>query len=270
MGVLAPLALTVGSRSDVGRVRDLNEDTVLARGPVFAVADGMGGHAAGEIASALAIEHLATLAGRKDVTTDDLLDVLDGANAAIVMRSRTDPDSAGMGTTVTGLCLGTVGGSPHWYVFNVGDSRVYRIEHGAAIRLTVDHSEVEELMAAGRISPAQAVTHPLRNVVTRSLGTDPSPAADLWVLPAEPGDVFVVCSDGLTNEVSEADIAAVVTAADDAQQAADTLVARAVDAGGRDNVSVIVIAATTTSVSAGPPPAEVTAPRLRLEDVSDD
>ena len=260
MGVLTPIGVTVGSSSDVGCVRELNEDMVLAERPIFAVADGMGGHAAGEVASALAVEQLGALVGRSDVTTDELLTALEQANAAIVAGARSDPGAAGMGTTVAGLCLGSVGGSPHWYVFNVGDSRVYRIEKGAAIQLTVDHSEVGELVAAGRISPAEAVMHPLRNVVTRSLGTDPGPAVDLWVLPAEAGDVFVVCSDGLTNEVDDHDIAVTVEQAATAQAATDTLVSLARDAGGRDNVSVIVVAASETARPPGPA-ADITAPR---------
>lgn len=252
----------VGSATDVGCLRELNEDSVLARPDVFVVADGMGGHAAGEVASALALDALVPLVGREDLRPDDVLAALAAGNDAILRRASEQAEIAGMGTTVTGICLGAVGGSQHWFVFNVGDSRVYRYANGALVQVTVDHSEVEELVAAGRITSEQARRHPRRNVVTRSLGSDPAPTPDIWVLPAVPGERFLICSDGLTSEVLEPDIAGVLGRGQAPQDVADTLVAMALAAGGHDNVSVIVVdlPAPTDAVLV-----EVaTAPRARL------
>jgi len=231
----------VGSATDVGCVRQLNEDAVLTAPGLFIVADGMGGHAAGEVASALALEQLRVLVGRDDVRPEDLAAAVDQANTTILGVAAEHEEAAGMGTTVTGLCLGKVGGSPHWFVFNVGDSRVYRFSDSELVQVTVDHSEVEELVAAGLISAADARHHPRRNVVTRSLGSDPAPTPDIWVLPATPGESFIVCSDGLTSEVDDDQIAAELSRGAPAQETADALVAMANDAGGHDNISVIVV-----------------------------
>ena len=147
-----------------------------------------------------------------------------------------------MGTTATGLAVVTAGGSDHWAVFNVGDSRVYRFIGGDLALVTVDHSEVREMVDAGLITEAEAARHPLRNVVTRSLGTESMPTPDVWVFPPHPGERFVICSDGLSNELSRDQIREIVAAVDDPQAAAEALVQAAVEAGGRDNVTVIVVA----------------------------
>jgi len=230
-----------GARTDVGGHRDLNEDAVLATSPIFMVADGMGGHAAGEVASALAVEQMGTLAGHADLRPDDVLRAVHAANDSIMARESEQVETAGMGTTVSGVCLGTVGGSPHWFVFNVGDSRVYELVDGILRQLTVDHSEVAELISAGRITAAEARNHPLRNVVTRSLGSEPPPVPDMWVLPVVEGQRLLVCSDGLPLEVSDEQILTLLRDAATPQQAADALVNTAVAAGGRDNVSVVVV-----------------------------
>jgi protein phosphatase len=148
-----------------------------------------------------------------------------------------------MGTTVTGIALVDHFGSPHWLVFNVGDSRVYRLDDGGVRLLTHDHSEVQELVDAGRLTDAQARVHPLRNIVTRSLGTDPAPEMDVWLFPPNPGDSFLLCSDGLTNELDDAGILDLWRnrRSASAATAADSLVEAAVDAGGRDNVTVVVV-----------------------------
>jgi serine/threonine protein phosphatase PrpC len=255
----------VGSATAVGRVRELNEDAILTLPGLFVVADGMGGHAAGEVASALALEQLASLTSQADLKQEDLAAAVGRANKVILAMARARQETVGMGTTVTGVCLGTVGGSPHWFVFNVGDSRVYRFANGTLVQVTVDHSEVEELVSLGRISAADARTHPRRNVVTRSLGSDPAPIPDIWVIPAIPGDCFLICSDGLTTEVEDHDIAAELAREAPAQVSADALVAAAVAAGGRDNVSVIVVRVT------GGPAQDIdisTAPRRTLADRS--
>ena len=254
--------VSFGTCTNAGARRELNEDAVLAASPVFAVADGMGGHAAGEVASALAIERMSVLAGRDGLRPDDVLHALDEANTAILTHERTATETTGMGTTISGVCLGTVAGSPHWVVFNIGDSRVYRFAHGELSQLTVDHSEVAELLAAGRITQAEALTHPMRNVVTRSLGSTPPPVADIWVLPVQPGERFLICSDGLPLELSEQMIAAQLATTMAAQSIAEALVAGAVSAGGRDNVSAVVV--DVSSPDGIEEPDEVTAPRKRL------
>jgi protein phosphatase len=224
-----------------GGVRRTNEDAVLVSPPVFAVADGMGGHAAGEVASALALEPLAALARMPDPKPEMVLNAIEAANEAILARGDERPQQRGMGTTLTGLCLGAMGGTPHWYVFNVGDSRVYRFAGNRLSQVTVDHSEVAELVAAGRIDAEQARLYPRRNVLTRSLGSDPAPTADMWVLPADPDETFLLCSDGLTLEVDDAHIGDVLARNMSPADTADALVSMALAAGGRDNVSVVVV-----------------------------
>ncbi|HEY1489174.1 MAG TPA: protein phosphatase 2C domain-containing protein, partial [Micromonosporaceae bacterium] len=221
-----------GAATDVGAVRDHNEDALLTDPPLFAVADGMGGHAAGEVASALALEQLGALRGRADLTDADVRAAIAAANEAILSWSADHPETAGMGTTVTGACLGGVDGAPQGFVFNVGDSRVYQFRDGVLTRVTTDHSEVQELLDAGQLTPDQAEHYIRRNVVTRSLGSQPAPAPDIFPVPTAEGTAFVICSDGLTNEVDEGDIAGVLGQVHDPQQAADTLVQRAVAAGG--------------------------------------
>ncbi len=241
-----------GAASDVGRVREINEDSYLAQAPLFVVADGMGGHAAGEVASATAVAEFAALAARGSLRPEDVIGAVDAANRAIVAGGEANLGQAGMGTTVTGLAVVEVEGQPHWALFNVGDSRVYRYLHGELRQLSIDHSEVNELVAAGRITPEQARVHPARNVVTRSLGTDPGPVADLWVFPPVAGERFVVASDGLNRELEDSRIADLLADEVDPQQAADRLVAEAVAAGGRDNVTVVVVDFEGGSDSTGP------------------
>lgn len=235
--------LEMGSASHVGAVRALNEDSCLAGAHVAVVADGMGGHARGDVASRLAIDAFRPLAERTDLAPDDVRRAMSAANAALLDDARAHPERDGMGTTVTGIALVDHFGSPHWLVFNVGDSRVYRLDDRGVRLLTHDHSEVQELVDAGRLTDAQARVHPLRNIVTRSLGTDPAPEMDSWLFPPHPGDTFLLCSDGLTNELDDdgiLDLWRNRTSASPAT-AADTLVEAAVSAGGRDNVTVVVV-----------------------------
>lgn len=258
------LNLQFGTASHSGLVRDHNEDSALASGGIAAVADGMGGHAAGEVASQLAVERIGRLAWDPSaLKPEDLIAAIDDANQAILDAASTDPDQVGMGTTISGIAAVRVGGSDHWMVFNVGDSRVYRLNDGILTRVSVDHSEVQELITAGKLTVEEAKQYPRRNVVTRSLGTDPAPQADVWVFPPTPGERFMVCSDGLPLEVDEETIAAVLSDQPDAQVAADTLVRDAVRAGGRDNVTVIVV---DLLVSEAKDAASIdTAPRIRVD-----
>jgi protein phosphatase len=235
------LTLRWGSATDVGRVRTLNEDSMLAVPGLFVVADGMGGHAAGEVASQLAVAEFARLAEQAPVRAEDVTEAVRLANEHILIAGAERGDRHGMGTTLTGV--GVVGSErgEELAVFNVGDSRVYQLTAGQLHQLTVDHSAVQELVDAGRLTARAARTHPRRNVVTRSLGTDPGPAPDVWLMQPVTGDRFLVCSDGLTGELEDADIAALLAGNPDPQAAADQLVHQAVAAGGHDNVTAVVL-----------------------------
>lgn len=220
--------IRAGAASDVGKVRRRNEDSVLVGDVVFAVADGMGGHAAGDVASDIAVAALRRLDA---VAGPGPLDVRDGiveANADILAAAAADPALGGMGTTAAGLCLGRVDGDECWIVFNVGDSRVYRFAGGELRQLTVDH-----------VAPESVTLR--RGVITRALGTEPGPRPDLWVRTAEPGERYLVCSDGLPLELTDPEIADVLQSCADPERAAEELVRRAVLAGGRDNVTVVVV-----------------------------
>ncbi len=236
------LTLRWGTATDVGRVRTLNEDSLLAGPTLFVVADGMGGHAAGEVASQLAVEEFARLAERPAVGADDLAETVRQANERILSAGAERSDRHGMGTTLTGIgVVGSAEAEQQLAVFNVGDSRVYRFSDGRLDQLTVDHSAVQELIDAGRLSPQDARSHPRRNVVTRSLGSQPSPDPDVWLVPPGAGDRYLVCSDGLTGELEDPAIAEVLGASPDPQAAADELVRHALAAGGNDNVTVVVL-----------------------------
>ncbi|MGH3154148.1 MAG: PP2C family protein-serine/threonine phosphatase [Streptosporangiaceae bacterium] len=225
-----------GADSAIGQVRLVNEDSYLALPPLYAVADGMGGHQAGDLASALAVGALAARARVSPLSVEAVLAALDEANQAIIRNGEADS----MGTTITGLAsLETAGGS-HLMVFNVGDSRVYRMAGGRLDQVTVDHSEVQELVLAGTLTRDQARTHPRRNIVTRALGSASALCPDHWLLPAIAGDRYLLCSDGLFNELPDDQILALLSVGDP-QQAAATLVAAADAAGGHDNITVVVV-----------------------------
>ena len=266
---LPGLLLRVGAATDTGRVRDHNEDSALAEGGIFLVADGMGGHAAGEVASGIVVATMRELVGRAELTSDDVTRQLVRANEGILGAVRSHPEQKGMGTTAAGLALVTAGGADHWAIFNVGDSRVYRSIDGTLTQVTIDHSEVQELTDAGVITAAEARVHPARNVVTRSLGTDYAYQPDMWVLPPYAGERFVICSDGLTNEVDDDGMREILQANPDPQAASEELVRAAVEAGGRDNVTVVVVnldGGGGDDLSETSPRAEATAPRGRRGD----
>ncbi|MFC7482845.1 PP2C family protein-serine/threonine phosphatase [Luedemannella flava] len=231
----------MGAATDVGRVRHNNEDSLVAEPPVFAVADGMGGRARGDEASRLAAEAFARLAGDDGPTTEAVLDAVTRANDAILAASRTAGSGNGMGTTLVGLVLVEETGGQRWCAVNIGDSRLYRWAGGQLEQLTVDHSEIQELVDAGIVGEAQRSVHPRRNVVTRALGTLPAPVADCWLLHPVPGERFVLCSDGLTGHLDDAEIGEFLAGEATPDGAANRLVAAAVEAGGRDNVTVVVV-----------------------------
>jgi len=226
-----------GVATSVGRVRRVNEDSYLVLPPLYAVADGMGGHEAGEVASRLAVAELAkcVVAGRP-LDTESVLGALDDANRVIVER----PQEGRMGTTVTGLAGVETASGPRMLVFNVGDSRVYRLSGGRLDQVSVDHSEVQELVRAGALTPEQARVHPRRNVVTRALGRDVIVRPDHWLLPATAGDRYLLCSDGLFGELSDGKLAELLVVGDP-QRVATVLVAAANAAGGRDNITAVVV-----------------------------
>jgi protein phosphatase len=241
------IAVNFGAATSAGRVRELNEDDFVAEPPVFAVADGMGGHAAGEVASGIAVGKLRDLACHRSLQPADVAAALTDANEQVLFKSGLDNERAGMGTTAAGLVAVDAGGVDHWLVFNVGDSRVYRFAGGSLLQLTTDHSEVQELVSAGQITAQQARTHPRRNIVTRALGSTPGPTADQWLLPPSLGERFLLCSDGLSGELTDDEIADQLRGGAPAQDVADALVSLAVAAGGRDNVTVVVVDVTGTT-----------------------
>lgn len=237
------MRIELGAATHVGMVRQVNEDSVLAEHHLAVIADGMGGHARGDLASRRAVEQFKPLLAEDHLAPTQIERAVETANQRILEEIAHAPELAGMGTTLAGVALVEYAGTPHWLVFNIGDSRVYRINRGGVEQLTVDHSEVAELIAAGQITRQEARTHPARHVITRSLGTDPAPVPDIWIFPTSAdGDTFVACTDGLTNEVGEYEIAAIVHAAHSPRDAAANLVDAAVTAGGRDNVTAAVIA----------------------------
>ncbi|GIG27532.1 PP2C family protein-serine/threonine phosphatase [Cellulomonas marina] len=225
-----------GSATDRGAVREVNEDALLAHPPVFLVADGMGGHDAGDVASRIAVEEFADLAGR-GATPDDVHACF--LRAAHRIRTEFTGGRQG-GTTVAGVVLTHDGGRPLWLVLNVGDSRVYRVTADGLVQVSVDHSVVGELVAAGGLDAAGARTHPDRHVLTRVLGSTEVVEPDYWLLPAAEGDRLLVCSDGLTRELHDEDVAALL-AHPDPQAAAAALVDAAVGRGARDNVTTVVV-----------------------------
>ena len=242
--VIAGATLGWGVASDVGAVRETNQDSYCVEAPVFVVADGMGGQSAGDAASREAVAAMMVLAGRVPITGDMLRTALADARDRIgkIAVDHGRPP----GTTLTGVIVTEENGSPYWMVVNIGDSRTYRLDGHGFGQITKDHSAVQELIDSGEIDAASANFHPIRNIVTRALLADVSYPADLWELPIVCGDRILVCSDGLTREVSDAEIADLLTNVRDPQQAADQLVRRAVEAGGHDNITVIVLDAVAT------------------------
>ena len=235
------VAADVGYQTSVGRVRDHNEDSLkIARDlALFAVADGMGGHLAGERASALAVEILheevAALSGELDGTL--LHDAVAAANNAIFQESVEKAERRGMGTTLTALCLvGT-----HYWIGHVGDSRAWLIREGTGLQITQDHSVVWEQMKAGLITAEQAERHPMRNVLTRSIGNLPEVEIDILTGDSLAGDIWVLGTDGMTRVLDQHRITDIVAASDSAQAAADEMVRIAVAEDGSDNVSVVVV-----------------------------
>jgi protein phosphatase len=225
--------------TDVGRVRTINEDRYLATDTLFAVADGLGGHQAGEVASRTAVE---TLRQEFDgVTVDGLIDAALAANHAVWELAQQNDDLQGMATTLTAVALVTEDGEQRLALINVGDSRAYLFQRDELMQLTEDHSLVEQLVREGRLTSAEAQVHPQRSIITRALGLDPDVDIDSWQLIPYTGDRLLLCSDGLTNEVTDDDIAATLRRVPDPEKAAKDLVDQARAHGGNDNITVVVV-----------------------------
>jgi len=235
------MGLQVAAATDTGRVRKHNEDSYVVGERLWAVADGMGGQAAGATASRIAAQCLASYDKTGDIDQGQISSLVGEINSKILAYSARHPKTAGMGTTLAGMALTKLGGQDHWLIFNVGDSRVYRLNGGILRQETTDHSEVQELVNQGKIRPSDARTHPNRNILTRCLGTPCPPLVGMRVVPCQPGDRMLICSDGLTSEVDDGKISVVLRTAVDPREAVDELIEAALENGGRDNVSIIVV-----------------------------
>ena len=228
-----------GSVSDLGRVRAVNQDAALVADDLFVVADGMGGHRGGEVASEIAV----TVMGSEVVepTVDALVAAVISANRKINNRSRDEAELSGMGTTVTAMALISDDEGERLGVVNVGDSRTYVVDQDELIQLTDDHSLVGEMLRSGQLTKEEALDHPQRNILTRALGVDSEVEVDWFEIQIRAGDRFLLCTDGLFNEVSEDQIASVLRRLADPDEAAQELVRLAVEHGGRDNITVVIV-----------------------------
>jgi serine/threonine protein phosphatase PrpC len=233
------VSLAWAALSDTGYRRAANEDSLLARSPLFVVADGMGGHTAGDFASAAVVTRLAEKVSEHFVGREAINQALHAAVDDIARGVGTT--DLGTGTTVTGIALTLVDGVAHWLVLNIGDSRVYQLIDGVLDQLTIDHSIVQELIDSGAITPAEAEVHPHSNVITRAVGFNEEPIPDYWLIPIVEGARLLVCSDGLTKELTEHGIRHFLTDGTSALAAAKLLMEAALGNGGRDNVTVIVV-----------------------------
>lgn len=240
-------------RTDTGRQRQANEDAMLARSPLFVVADGMGGAQAGEVASQTAVR--AFEEGLPEGVLEEVLtDRIQVANRVIHDQAHSDPDLAGMGTTITAALVDTPG--ERVVIGHVGDSRAYRIRDGIIQRLTRDHSLVEEMRRRGQITAAEAEDHPQRSIITRALGPEANVDVDIQSVPAEPGDLFLLCSDGLTSMLDDDSIKQVIVSADSLDGAIRHLIEAANAAGGRDNITAVLFQVEDPSAplpKSGPP-----------------
>lgn len=226
---------TFGSRTDIGCLRDHNEDSLIVTPPLFAVADGMGGHAAGEVASEIAVNVLAELAPAHP-DPEALGRAVEEANRAIIRAAHEGRGREGMGTTMTAAMLE----GERLIIAQVGDSRAYLLHQGKLQQLTRDHSLMADMIEAGQLTPEEARTHPNRSVITRALGSDPNTQPDLYEINVETGDRLLICSDGLSGMVPDADIESTLARIRDPQRCASQLVNEAIANGGHDNVTVIV------------------------------
>ncbi len=239
------LTLAIGAATDTGNLRGQNEDAHIAEQNLFAVADGMGGHNAGEVASAMAIEHLRGIALGGVSSAEAFAQVVRNLNGAIYTSATSTTDQRGMGTTLTAAALlaptENVDQPSQIVIANVGDSRTYLLRSGELRQISVDHSYVQELVTEGLLTVDEARTHPRRNIVTRALGIDEQVSVDTWTIPMFDGDRFMLCSDGLVDEVPLDEITELMREHSAPQLIAERLVTAAKRHGGRDNITVIVV-----------------------------
>lgn len=225
--------------TETGRRRDTNQDSFLAEFPLFVVADGMGGHAGGELASQCAVARLRELIEAGEVTPGSIERALQRATEDIAAHPETTDE--GTGTTVTGVFVTEADDEPGWTSLNIGDSRVYLLRDDALAQVTTDHSVVAELVASGRLSPEEAESHPYSNVITRAVGASETTVPDYVALGLRSGDRFVICSDGLTKELTDYGILHFLDAHPDPAGAVRAMMKAALDNGGRDNITIIVL-----------------------------
>ena len=278
----------IAAKTDVGRVRQGNEDSYLVEEPIFAVADGMGGHIAGDIASATAVEVIMdNIHDQKPSGTQQLAEIVRRANSAIWEKARNDSNLRGMGTTCTLLLLD----GDELHIAHVGDSRAYLYRAGELSQLTEDHTLVSRMVREGRLQPEEAERHPQRSIITRALGVDADVEVDELSMGIEEGDRYLICSDGLTSMIDTESVRDVLENLADPNDAVENLVQRANEAGGEDNITVVLVdivaddavvpAATgapvtdhrpspreTTEPDAAPAPPAVVTGVHRLEDIS--
>jgi PPM family protein phosphatase len=248
------IRIRVGACTDVGRVREGNEDAYMVRDPLFAVADGMGGHQGGEVASNLALERLE----RASDGDSDLADVVREANRAVFEQAAQDPGLAGMGTTLTAVRVQ----DERLHLAHVGDSRMYLLRNGSLERITRDHTVVEQLVDQGRMSAEDAKIHPQRSILTRALGVDEDIQVDEADVDVRPGDRVLLCSDGLTGMVDEDRILSILTAIPDPRAACAALIEAANQAGGQDNITAVVLDVLDESASQDATAAALGAPSV--------
>lgn len=233
------ITLTWAGATDTGRRRDNNQDAFLAEFPLFVVADGMGGHAGGEIASQSTIARLQDVVDSGSVTTDAIERAL--KDAVDDIAAHPDTTDEGTGTTLTGVFFDLADGDPRWVSLNIGDSRVYLFRDQRLVQVTTDHSVVQELISSGRLSPEEAEGHPYSNVITRAVGASELTPPDYLGIEVIDGDRFVVCSDGLTKELTDYGIQHFLRENEDPGAAVHAMLSAALENGGRDNVTLIVV-----------------------------
>jgi len=231
--------------TDTGRRRLGNEDAYVFKPPFFAIADGMGGARAGEIAAGLAAS---ALEEGEPQSAEGIVALIEEANRRIWQRSLQDPDTAGMGTTLTSALVDAEAGSV--VIGHVGDSRAYLLRGGTLEQLTTDHSLVVELVESGILTPEEAERHPQRSAITRAVGTEPTVQVDAFTVDAEPGDVYLICSDGLTDMLTADEVEEILGQAPDPARAAQSLVAAANERGGEDNITVVLFEMTDAEPAA--------------------
>lgn len=233
------IVLTWAGVTDTGRRRDNNQDAFLAQYPLFVVADGMGGHAGGEIASQSTIARLQDVVDADAVGTAAIENALAQAVSDIAAHPETTDE--GTGTTLTGVFFDVSDDEPRWVSLNIGDSRVYLLRDERLVQVTTDHSVVQELISSGRLSAEEAESHPYSNVITRAVGASELTPPDYLGIEVQDGDRFVICSDGLTKELTDYGIQHFLREESDPAVAADAMLAAALENGGRDNVTLIIV-----------------------------